>query len=165
MSDAILAAVQQPQLKTDLPNLSIGATVNVHYRIIEGEKERIQIFTGVIIAMKGDGLEKTVTVRRIVANEGVERVFPVHSPRIAKIELVRHGHVRRSKLFYLRERVGKKRNLRDRQRGLKNLLPDEPAEAAPRSEEAAAEAEAPKAPPKPYKKTRKAAKAKAEAKA
>jgi large subunit ribosomal protein L19 len=122
MSDAILAAVQNAQLKTDLPKISIGDTVDVHYRIIEGDKERIQVFSGVVIAMKGDGLEATFTVRRIVANEGVERVFPLHSPRVGKIEIKRHGHVRRSKLYYLRERVGKKRRLRDRRRGLGQLV-------------------------------------------
>ncbi len=118
MSDAILAAVQQPQIKTNLPTVSVGDTVDVHYRIIEGEKERVQVFTGVVLAMKGSGLHATITVRRIVANEGVERVFPIHSPRVGKIEIVRHGHVRRAKLYYLRDRVGKKRRLRDRRRGL-----------------------------------------------
>ena len=125
MSDAIIAAVQQSQLKTDLPAIDIGDTVDVHYRIIEGSKERIQVFTGVVIARKGSGLEATITVRRIVANEGVERIFPVHSPKIGKIEVKRHGHVRRSKLYYLRDRVGKKRRLRDRRRGLGRVLPEE----------------------------------------
>jgi len=118
MSDAIMQAVQQPQLKTDLPVVSIGDTVDVHVRIIEGAKERVQVFTGVVIKRQNSGLEQTITVRRIVANEGVERTFPVNSPRVAKIEIVRHGHTRRSKLYYLRERVGKKRRLRDRHRGL-----------------------------------------------
>jgi large subunit ribosomal protein L19 len=118
MSDAIIAAVQQSQLKTDLPKISIGDTVDVHYRIIEGDKERVQVFTGVVIAMKGEGIHATFTVRRIVANEGVERIFPLHSPRVARVEVKRHGHVRRSKLYYLRERVGKSRRLRDRRRGL-----------------------------------------------
>ena len=126
MSDAILQAVEQSQLKTDLPNLSIGDTIDVHVRIIEGSKERIQIFNGVIIAMSGRGLNQTATVRRIVANEGVERIIPLHSPRIAKIEVKRHGHVRRSKLYYLRERVGKKRRLRDRRRGLGHLAIGKP---------------------------------------
>lgn len=132
MSDAIIAAVQNAQLKTDRPRIRIGDTIDVHYRIIEGDKERIQVFAGVVIAMKGSGIHATVTVRRIVANEGVERVFPLHSPRIAKIVVQRHGHVRRSKLYYLRERVGKSRRLRERRRGLAQLLPTEtaaPAEA------------------------------------
>ena len=118
MSDAILAAVQQKQLKTDLPVVHVGDTVDVHVRIIEGAKERIQVFQGVVIKQQNGGLEETFTVRRIVANEGVERTFPLHSPRIAKIEVVRRGDARRAKLYYLRDRVGKKRRLRDRRRGL-----------------------------------------------
>ncbi len=113
MSDAIIRAVQASQLRSDLPALSIGDTVDVHYKIIEGSKERIQIFSGVIIARKNHSVEQTITVRRIVANEGVERVFPLHSPKITQIEVKRHGHVRRSKLYYLRDRVGKSRRLRD----------------------------------------------------
>lgn len=131
MSDAIIQAVQQSQLKNDLPTLHIGDTVDVHVRIIEGAKERIQVFSGVIIGMTGSGLERTFTVRRIVANEGVERIFPLHSPRIATIEIKRHGHVRRSKLYYLRDRVGKKRRLQDRRRGLAQLSEErEQAQAA-----------------------------------
>jgi large subunit ribosomal protein L19 len=108
MSEAIVQAVQRAQLKANLPRISVGDTVDVHVKIIEGVKERIQIFTGVVIKMQGGGLGQNMTVRRIVANEGVERTFPLHSPRVAKIEIVRHGHIRRSKLYYLRERVGKK---------------------------------------------------------
>lgn len=118
MSDAILAAVQQAHLKSEIPQVGVGDTVDVHYRIIEGEKERVQVFTGVVLAMKGTGIHATITVRRIVANEGVERTFPIHSPKVAKIEVARRAHVRRSKLYYLRERVGKSRRLRDRRRGL-----------------------------------------------
>jgi len=114
--DTIMSSVQQSQLKTDRPLVSIGDTIDVHTRIVEGSKERIQVFRGVCIALKGEGLEQTVTVRRIVANEGVERVFPMHSPRVAKIEIVRHGRARRSKLYYLRDRVGKARRLADRRK-------------------------------------------------
>jgi large subunit ribosomal protein L19 len=121
MSDAIMQAVQAAQLKSDLPTVNVGDTINVHVRIIEGAKERIQVFTGVVLKMQGSGLERNMTVRRIVANEGVERTFPLHSPRVAAIEIVRHGHARRSKLYYLRDRVGKSRRLRDRRRGLKNV--------------------------------------------
>ena len=147
MSQAIIDAVEKTQLKTDLPNIEIGDTVDVHVRIIEGTKERIQVFTGVVIACKGRGMNEAITVRRIVANEGVERVFPLHSPRIAKIEVKRHGHVRRAKLYYLRERVGKKRRLRDRRRGLDTLLRKEEEvtkarEAAEAARAAKAEAEA-----------------------
>lgn len=109
------------QLKPEgfMPKFSIGDTIDVHYRIIEGDKERVQVFQGVFIAEKGRGINKTITVRRIVANEGVERVFPIHSPRLAKVDLVRRGDARRAKLFYLRERFGKARRLRDQRRGLK----------------------------------------------
>jgi len=117
MSDAILKAVQQDQMKTDLPQVTIGDTVEVDVRIVEGAKERIQGFNGTVIAVNGTGLNQTITVRRIVANEGVERVFPVHSPRVAKIQIKRHGRSRRSKLYYLRDRVGKRRRLQDPRRG------------------------------------------------
>ena len=85
----------------------IGDTVNVHLRILEGDKERIQIFSGVVIATRGSGTRESFIVRRIVAGEGVERMFPVNSPKISKLEVVRHGKVRRAKLFYLRDRIGK----------------------------------------------------------
>ncbi|MEO1235899.1 MAG: 50S ribosomal protein L19 [Planctomycetota bacterium] len=127
MSDALIAAVQQSQLKTDLPVVYVGDTVDVHVRIIEGSKERIQVFQGVVIKQQNGGLEQTMTVRRIVANEGVERTFPLHSPRIAKIDIVRRGDARRSKLYYLRDRVGKKRRLRDRRRGLAMVAAQEKA--------------------------------------
>ena len=120
MSNDIIKAVEQSQLKSDLPKLSVGDTVDVHVRIIEGSKERIQVFNGVIIKIQGSGITQSITVRRIVANEGVERVFPLHSPKVSTIEVVRQGHVRRARLYYLRERVGKKRRLRDRRRGLGN---------------------------------------------
>ena len=114
----ILESVVAHQLKSedDLPNLSVGDTIDVHQRIIEGGKERTQVFQGVLIGMKGRGINRMITVRRIVANEGVERIFPLHSPKVAKIEIVRHGDARRAKLYYLRDRVGKSRRLRDRRR-------------------------------------------------
>ncbi len=118
MSDAILKAVQQKQLKSDVPHVRIGDTVEVDVRIVEGSKERIQGFNGTVIAINGSGLNQTITVRRIVANEGVERVFPVHSPRVATIQVKRHGRTRRSKLYYLRDRVGKRRRLQDHRRSL-----------------------------------------------
>ncbi len=143
MSDAILAAVQQKFLKTDLPVVHVGDTVDVHVRIIEGAKERIQVFQGVVIKQQNGGLEETFTVRRIVANEGVERTFPLHSPRISKIEIVRRGDARRAKLYFLRDRVGKKRRLRDRRRGLGMIAAQEQAQAqgaAKANTEATAEA-------------------------
>ena len=114
-------SVVADQLKPEdqLSDMTVGDTVDVHYRIVEGDKERIQVFQGVLIGMKGRGINRTITVRRIVANEGVERIFPLHSPRIAKIEVVRRGDARRAKLYYLRDRIGKARRLRDRRRGLK----------------------------------------------
>ena len=130
MSLQIIQSVEKSQLKTDLPRINIGDTVDVYVRIIEGAKERIQIFNGVVIKMQSTGLTQSITVRRIVANEGVERTFKIHSPRISKIEIKRHGHVRRSKLYYLRERVGKKRRLRDRRRGLGHLAVASPAPKA-----------------------------------
>jgi len=150
MSDAIMQAVQQSQIKADQAVVSIGDTIDVHVRIIEGVKERIQVFTGVVIKRQGSGIEQTITVRRIVANEGVERTFPVNSPRVAKIEVKRHGHTRRSKLYYLRDRVGKKRRLRDRHRGLGWLTEQQDKADAARAEaqakeKAAEQAEAEKA--------------------
>ncbi len=115
-------SVTAGQLRADdfFPDFSVGDTINVHYTIVEGEKERIQIFQGVLIGRKGRGVNETITVRRIVANEGVERIFPLHSPRIAQIEVVRQGDARRAKLYFLRDRVGKSRRIRDHRRGLKN---------------------------------------------
>ena len=113
MRNAIIDAIEKAQIKTDLPELSIGDTVDVHTRILEGEKERIQIFSGVIIARNGSGTREMFTVRRIVAGQGVERKFPLHSPRVAKIEVKRSGRVRRAKLYYLRERSGKATRLKE----------------------------------------------------
>lgn len=137
MSQDIIAAVQQSQLKTDLPEITVGANVDVHVRIIEGAKERIQVFSGVVLKMQNGGLDRTMTVRRIVANEGVERTFPIHSPRIAKIEVVRRGDARRAKLYYLRDRVGKSRRLRDQRRGLEALSGREEAAAESKKQAAA----------------------------
>jgi large subunit ribosomal protein L19 len=116
MSHQILELVEKSCIKADVPEFRIGDTVDVHTRILEGEKERIQIFNGVVIARAGSGTRETFTVRRIVAGEGVERKFPLHSPKIAKIEVKRRGVVRRAKLYFLRDRVGKAVRLRD-QRG------------------------------------------------
>jgi large subunit ribosomal protein L19 len=114
MSQQILNLVEQKSLKGEVPTFNIGDTVDVHTRILEGEKERIQIFNGVVIARAGSGTRETFTVRRIVAGEGVERKFPLHSPKIAKIEVKRSGIVRRAKLYFLRDRVGKAVRLRER---------------------------------------------------
>jgi large subunit ribosomal protein L19 len=109
-----LSAVEADNIKPERPQFEVGDTVDVHQRILEGEKERIQIFNGVVIARRGDGARETFTVRRIVQGEGVERVFPLNSPKIAKIEVKRTGRVRRAKLYYLRQRVGKATRLRER---------------------------------------------------
>ena len=114
MSQDILKLVEKTSLKAEVPQFEVGDTVDVHTRILEGDKERIQIFSGVVIARSGSGTREMVTVRRIVAGEGVERKFPLHSPRIAKVEVKRHGVVRRAKLYYLRERMGKATKLKER---------------------------------------------------
>lgn len=103
----MLDAVEGKNLKTDIPHFEIGDTVDVRCRIKEGDKERIQVFTGTVIARKGRGINETFTVRRIVANEGVERIFPLHSPNVIDIRPVRSGKARRAKLYFLRERTGR----------------------------------------------------------
>lgn len=105
-----LDALKQSQLKPKeaIPQFNVGDTVRVHFRIVEGEKERIQVFEGVVICRKGgEGPAARFTVRRVAFNEGVERVFPLHSPRVEKVEVTREGQVRRAKLYYLRDRIGK----------------------------------------------------------
>ena len=114
MRNQLLEKVEESSLKKEPPKFEIGDTVDVHTRILEGNKERIQIFNGVVIARAGSGTRATFTVRRIVQGEGVERKFPLHSPRVAKVEVKRSGVVRRAKLYYLRDRVGKAVKLRER---------------------------------------------------
>ena len=114
MSQQIIALVEKSSLKPEVPQFAVGDEVDVHTRILEGEKERIQIFSGVVIARSGAGSREMFTVRRIVQGEGVERKFPLHSPKIAKIEVKRSGVVRRAKLYFLRDRVGKAVRLRQR---------------------------------------------------
>ena len=114
MKNAMIALVEETGLKKDIPDFTIGDQVEVHQRILEGEKERVQIFSGVVISRRGEGMRSMFTVRRIVQSEGVERTFPLHSPKIAKVEVKRTGVVRRAKLYYLRDRVGKATRLRER---------------------------------------------------
>lgn len=102
-----IEAIEQEYLKKDIPDFNVGDTVRVHVKIKEGEKERIQVFEGTVIARKHSGIQETFTVRKVSYGIGVERVFPLHSPMIKKIEVKRRGKVRRAKLYYLRERVGK----------------------------------------------------------
>ena len=103
----IIRELEKEQLRTDLPKLEIGDTVRVYVKVIEGTREMLQNFEGVVIKMQGGGIRKTFTVRRMSYGVGVERTFPYNSPRIGRIEVVRHGEVRRAKLYYLRNRVGK----------------------------------------------------------
>ncbi|MDA9934165.1 50S ribosomal protein L19 [Rubripirellula sp.] len=116
MSQAIMDLVEKTSLKENPPEFEVGDTVDVHLKILEGNKERVQVFTGVVIARSGSGSREMFAVRRIVAGEGVERKFPVHSPRIEKIEVKRSGVVRRAKLYFLRDRVGKAVRLKERRR-------------------------------------------------
>ena len=110
----VLEMIVQNEVRKDHPDFRVGDTVRVHFKIREGEKERIQIFEGVLIAERGGGSVRTITVRKISFSQGVERIFPVSSPRIDKIEVVQSGHVRRAKLYYLRDLKGKKARIRER---------------------------------------------------
>jgi large subunit ribosomal protein L19 len=110
----IIRALEQEQVRNDLPVLSIGDYVKVHLKVKEGNRERIQIFEGTVIAKKGAGLKETFTVRRVSYGVGVERILPVHSPKIDHIDVVRKGKIRRAKLYYLRERVGKASKVKER---------------------------------------------------
>src|SRR5260370_4077258 len=114
MKNGVMELVEETDAKNDLPKFAIGDQVDVHQRILEGQKERIQVFSGTVIARRGDGLRETFTVRRVVQGEGVERIFPIHSPKIATIDVKRTGEARRAKLYYLRKRVGKATRLRER---------------------------------------------------
>ena len=109
-----IRAIERQQIREDLPTLEVGDNVKVHYRIKEGDRERIQVFQGDVIRLQGAGARETFTVRKVSFGMGVERTFPVHSPKIAKLEVMRHGVVRRAKLYYLRDRVGKAARLRER---------------------------------------------------
>lgn len=110
----IIKAIEAEQIKTNLPKLTIGDTVRVNVKVVEGTRERIQVFEGYLIAQKGGGLSETITVRRLSYGIGVERTFPIHSPRIDSIDVVRHGRVRRAKLYYLRDRMGKAAKIKER---------------------------------------------------
>ena len=113
MKNALLAKVENTQLKSDVPFVRIGDTVAVHVKIKEGDKERIQVYSGLVIARDGGGATETFTVRRISYGEGVERVFPIHSPYVAKVEVERRSLVRRAKLYYLRNRTTKQARLKE----------------------------------------------------
>jgi large subunit ribosomal protein L19 len=110
----IIDLLEEEQLRDDVPELSPGDTVRVHVKVVEGTRERIQVFEGLIIAVQNGGSQRSITVRRTAHGVGVERTFPVHSPRLAQIEVIRHGRVRRAKLYYLRGKVGKRAKIRER---------------------------------------------------
>jgi large subunit ribosomal protein L19 len=131
MTNKLLDLVEKPHLKAEPPQFDVGDTVDVHTRIIEGEKERIQVFTGTVLMRKGRGINETFTVRRIVNNEGVERIFPRHSPFISKVVVRRSGESRRAKLFYLRDRVGKSVRLVEKRKVKKEEVAAHSTEAQP----------------------------------
>ncbi len=126
MRNRLIQAVEASHQKSSKTQFVIGDTVEVGVRIVEGDKERVQPFIGVVIGQRGAGTSATFTVRRIVNNEGVERTFPSHSPRVAHIEVIRHGKVRRSKLYFLRDRVGKARKLAERREITGEATPEKP---------------------------------------
>jgi large subunit ribosomal protein L19 len=125
MKNRLLAAVEAAGMKKETPKFEIGDQVDVHQEILEGDKKRVQVFSGVVISRRGEGMREMFTVRRIVQSEGVERTFPLHSPKIARVEVKRTGAVRRAKLYYLRDRIGKATRLRERK-----IKPIAPAAAA-----------------------------------
>lgn len=133
---AIIEKLQSQQMKKNIPLFGIGDTVRVHLRIIEGDKERLQVFTGTVIARKGAGLSETFSVHRVAYGEGMERVFMVHSPRIAKIEVIKEGHVRRSKLYYLRGTSGKAAKVKGRYGARRESNKAEKAESSQETVEA-----------------------------
>lgn len=110
----IIRNIEKEQFRTDMPDIAIGDTVRVYVKVVEGNRERLQAFEGVVISRKHGGLRETFTVRRVSYGIGVERTFPMHSHRVDRVEVIRHGRVRRAKLYYLRDRVGKAAKLRER---------------------------------------------------
>ena len=114
MKNRLMTVVEEANLKKDVATFTIGDQVDVHQRILEGQKERVQIFSGVVISRRGEGMRAMFTVRRIVQGEGVERIFPLHSPMIGDIAVVRRGRVRRAKLYYLRHLTGKATRIREK---------------------------------------------------
>src|SRR5471030_1590272 len=124
MKNKFITQVEESGLKPGVAEFQIGDTVDVSLRILEGEKERTQVFSGLVISRKGEGMREMFTVRRVVQGEGVERTFPLNTPKIAKIEVKRSGKVRRAKLYYLRDRVGKEATrLRERKKKVKIIVP------------------------------------------
>jgi large subunit ribosomal protein L19 len=127
-----IQAIEASQMKEQLDPFKVGDTVKVHFKIVEGKTERIQIYEGLVIAMKNSGIRKTITVRKNSYGVGVERIFPIHSPRVARVEMTRAGRVRRAKLYYIRDKVGKAAKIRElivRKRPKTPRAPDAPASA------------------------------------
>ena len=146
MQNRLLQLVETPHIRTDLPDIRVGDTVIVHQKLLDGQKERIQMFEGDVIARAGRGIQETITLRRLVQGEGVERIIPLHSPRFAKFEVKKAGMVRRAKLYYIRDRVGKATKIKgDPKRQVKidtaaKLAAGEAAKAAAAAAAAAREA-------------------------
>ena len=115
----IIRAIEEQQKKQDIPDFNVGDNVKVHYRITEGNRERIQVFQGDVIRMSGAGSRETFTVRKISFGVGVERTFPLHSPKVGKLEVVRHGDIRRAKLYYLRKLTGMKARIKEKRTAIK----------------------------------------------
>jgi large subunit ribosomal protein L19 len=131
MSNIILNAIEKPQLKQGIPAFRVGDTIKVHAKVVEGDKERIQIFEGVVIGRQGAGSREVVRVRKLSYGVGVERLFPVHSPMIDKIEIAKEGKIRRAKLYYLRELRGKAARIKEKERALASVAgPDQSTEPA-----------------------------------
>ncbi|WP_270219130.1 50S ribosomal protein L19 [Lactococcus garvieae] len=116
MSISLIDSINAGQLRSDIPEFRAGDTIRVHAKVVEGTRERIQMFEGVVIARKGSGISETYTVRKISNGVGVERIFPLHTPRVEKIEVIRHGRVRRAKLYYLRALQGKAARIPERRK-------------------------------------------------
>lgn len=133
MTQELLKKASEASLKKHVPSFKIGDTVSVSVRIVEGDKERIQAFTGTVISRRGAGISETFTVRRIVNNEGVERIFPLHSPKVADVKVTRNAKVRRAKLYFLRDRVGKATRLKEPKRPAKakKARPEQPTPSEP----------------------------------
>jgi large subunit ribosomal protein L19 len=144
VSQELIRKAAEASMKQDVPDFEIGDTVNVSVRIVEGDKERVQVFNGTVIGRRGSGISETFMVRRIVNNEGVERTFPIHSPRVSGIEVVSKGKTRRAKLYYLRNRIGKATRLKERRNeGKAKARADVQREEPQGESESQPEAEAP----------------------
>lgn len=121
MSQQLIESISAEHIKQNVTPFGVGDTISVSFRIVEGDKQRQQAFQGVVISRKGRGIDEMVVIRKIVDEVGVERIFPLNSPMVGDITMVRHGDARRAKLYFLRERTGKSRRLRDKRRGLKHI--------------------------------------------